>query len=61
MMSRRAALIRRERASVDRCGICVSFESGALRRLRGEKGVAEERVAVGRKKEVSTAGMDFVR
>lgn len=29
MMSRRAAAMRRERASVERCGIRESFESGA--------------------------------
>jgi hypothetical protein len=28
MMSRRAAAMRRERARVERCGMCVSLESG---------------------------------
>lgn len=61
MMSRRAVAMRRDRESVERCGMRKSFESGALRALEGAKGVSAEKVAVGRRKEVRTAGMDFVR
>lgn len=61
MMSRRAAAMRRERASVDKCETRKSFESGALSVLAGAKGVPADRLAVGRKKELSTAEMDFVR
>jgi hypothetical protein len=61
MMSRRAAEIRRERASVDRFGIRKSFESGRLRSLFGANGRSGDNVAVGRKKVLRTAGMDFVR
>jgi hypothetical protein len=61
MMSRRAAAMRSEHARVERWGMRKSLESGALRALVGPKGVVADRVAVGRKKELRTAGMDFVR
>jgi hypothetical protein len=61
MMSRRAAAMSRERPRVERCGIRKSLESGALRALVGAKGVSVDRVAVGRKKELSTAETDLVR
>jgi len=53
--------MRRERASVDRWGMRKSFESGALSVWDGAKGVSADRVAAGRRKELSTAEMDFVR
>ena len=61
MMSRRAAAMRSERASVERWGMRKSFESGALSVLDGANGVSADRVAAGRRKELSTAEMDFVR
>jgi hypothetical protein len=60
MMSRRAAAMRRESASVDKLGMRKSFESGAVRVLEGMKGVSATRVAVGRKNVFSTAEMDLV-
>jgi hypothetical protein len=53
--------MRSERASVDKCGIRNSFESGALSVLVGAKGVSANEMAVGRKKVLSTAETDFVR
>lgn len=61
MMSRRAAAISSERASVERCGIRKSLESGALSAWVGVKGVSLESVAAGRRKEFRTAATDFVR
>ena len=63
MMSKRAAAIKSERASVDRLGSNVSFESGGaseLARLNGIE-VDEDRMHVGYKKVVKTAEIDFVR
>jgi hypothetical protein len=51
----------KDRDNVDRCGIKNSFESGAQSVLVGPKGVCGDKVAVGRKKVLSTAGTDFVR
>ena len=59
-MSRRHAAMRRERDKVEREGMRDSLESGALRREVGWEGVPEEREAVGRRKEESIEGMDFV-
>ena len=62
MMSRRAAEMRRASARVERLGISESLESGAERAVVGcREGVSKERRAVGRRKEVRTWGMDFVR
>lgn len=53
--------MRSARASVGRCVMRESLESGGERREEGENGVSGPRVAVERRKVVSTAAMDFVR
>lgn len=49
----------RERASVERCGIRSSFESGGQSEEDGLSGVDGPSVAVGRRKEVRMLGADF--
>jgi hypothetical protein len=60
MMSRRQAAMSRERASVERVGMMKSFESEGRGRL-DERERAEERAAVGNRKEVRIEGIDLVR
>ena len=52
--------MRRESASVEREGRRASFESWEVR-ARGVKGVCGARSEVGRRKDESAVGMDFVR
>lgn len=61
MMSKRAVAMRSERARVLRWGRRESFESGGVRERDGVKEVLGARVAVGSRKEVSTAETDLVR
>lgn len=61
MMSRRAVAMRRERHSVLSVGSMESLESGGMREVVGANGALEASVAVGRRKEVSADGTDFVR
>jgi hypothetical protein len=63
MMSKRAAAIKSERASVERLVSNVSFESGGVRELArlDDIGVAEDRMHVGYKKVLRTVEIDFVR
>ena len=53
--------MRRERDKVLRVGRMASFESGGVRDGAGVKGALGVSVAVGRRKEISAAGTDFVR
>lgn len=63
MMSRRAAAMRRERASVERCGIRGSLELGGRESVVGGCRVGARAVSVetGCRKVVRSSGMDFVR
>lgn len=62
MMSKRAAAIRSDRARVERCEMRASLESGGASIEVGKTlGVVEERVAVGRSRDVKTADGDLVR
>jgi hypothetical protein len=61
MMSSLQAAMSRERDKVDKEGMRESLESGLFSRLAGWKGVFGDRVAMGKKKELNTEGMDFVR